>query len=63
MFGDEEKDNIRLAEDFWSEDEKTNNEENEALEADLSEEEIKRAVFESYAKGALGLDGFPFLFY
>lgn len=38
-------------------------EENEALQAPFSEEEIRNAVFGSYAKGAPGPDGLPFLFY
>ena len=38
-------------------------EDNRFLEAPFSEEEIKEAVFGSYAKGAPGPDGFPFLFY
>jgi len=38
-------------------------EENRILEAPFSEEEVKDAVFGSYAEGALGPDGFSFLFY
>jgi uncharacterized glyoxalase superfamily protein PhnB len=63
LFGTESKENIKLSEDFWSEDEKITKEENEALEAELTEDEIRRAVFDSYAEGAPGPDGFPFLFY
>jgi len=37
--------------------------ENEMLEAPFSESEIKEAVFDSYADGAPGPDGFSFLFY
>jgi hypothetical protein len=33
------------------------------LEARLTEEEIKKAIDGSYAEGALGPDGFSFLFY
>jgi hypothetical protein len=33
------------------------------LEDDFTKEEILRAINDSYAKGALGLDGFSFLFY
>jgi len=36
---------------------------NEFLEAPFSEEEIRAAVFESYAEGAPDPDGFSFLFY
>jgi hypothetical protein len=63
LFGEEDKENIRLREEFWTMDEKVSSEENEALEAELSEEEIRRAVFESYAEGTPGPDGFSFLFY
>ena len=38
-------------------------EENNIIDAPLSEEEIKYAIFSSYADGAPGPDGFPFLFY
>lgn len=38
-------------------------EENELLTQDFSEEKIRTAVFNSYARGAPGPDGFPFLFY
>jgi hypothetical protein len=63
LFGEEEKENIRLGEDFWNMDEKISCEENEALEADLSKEEVRRAIVESYAEGAPGPDDFSFLFY
>jgi hypothetical protein len=63
LFGQEDKENIRLGEEFWTMDEKVSSEENEALEAKLFEEEIRRAVFESYAEGALGPDEFCFLSY
>jgi hypothetical protein len=36
---------------------------NNELDRDFSEEEIKAAVFGSYAEGAPGTDGFSFLFY
>jgi hypothetical protein len=32
------------------------------LDADFTEQEVKDAVFGSYAEGAPGPDGFPFLF-
>jgi hypothetical protein len=37
--------------------------EKEALEADFSKEEIRGAIFDSYAHGAPCLDGFSFMFY
>jgi uncharacterized glyoxalase superfamily protein PhnB len=60
LFGTESKENIKLSEDFWSEDEKITKEENETLEAELTEDEIRRAVFDSYAEGPLALMGFLF---
>jgi hypothetical protein len=50
-----------IDEDFWGEDDKVTVQENVMLEASFSEEEIKMAIFESYAKGALGLDSFSFM--
>jgi hypothetical protein len=38
-------------------------EENDLLDQPFSEDEIKEAIFGSYAEGAPGPDGFPFLFY
>jgi hypothetical protein len=43
-------------EDFWAE-------ENDLLEREFSEEEVKMAIDESYAEGASGLNGLSFLFY
>jgi hypothetical protein len=63
LFGEEPKVNIRLGEAFWSEDEMVKIEENKALEADFSEEEIKKAVFDSYVERDPGTDGMSFLFY
>ena len=37
--------------------------ENELLEAPFTENEVREAVFSSYAEGAPGPDGFSFLFY
>jgi hypothetical protein len=48
---------------LWDVLDKISPEENEAFEDDFSEEEIKRAVFDSYAEGAPGPDGLSFLFY
>jgi hypothetical protein len=53
-FGKEAWMNIKLGDEFWSEEEKISSEENERLEAVFTKEEIKEAVFGSYAKGAPG---------
>ena len=37
--------------------------ENELLEAPFTENEVREAVFSSYAEGAPGPDGLSFLFY
>jgi hypothetical protein len=63
LFGKEPKENIELDENFWDDDEKVTQEENLILEAELTEEEIKRAIDGSYAEGAPGPDGFSFMFY
>jgi hypothetical protein len=63
LFGKEARSNIKLASDFWAEAEKVTPDENLVLEAELSEEEILRAIKDSYAKGAHGPDGFSFLIY
>ena len=48
---------------FWAEEEKVTLEENLMLQCPFSEEEIKEAVFGSYADGAPGPDGFSFMYY
>jgi hypothetical protein len=53
----------RLAEDFYSSNECVTDEQNRKLEAPFSEEEIKKAIFDSYSDGAPGPDGLPFVFY
>jgi hypothetical protein len=63
LFGEENRNTVRLGETFWEADEKFTDEDNAILEAEFSEAEVKSAVFESYAEGALGPDGFSFLFY
>jgi hypothetical protein len=63
LFGKEPRRNFKLDLDFWEEDELVRSEENELVEAQFSEEEIKKVIFDSYAKGAPGPDGFSFLFY
>jgi hypothetical protein len=54
---------ISTSNSFWREEEKVTVEENALLTSPLSEEEIKNVIFRSYADGALGPHGFPFLFY
>jgi hypothetical protein len=48
---------------FFSADERLKEEEVNVLESRFTEEEIKKAVFESYADGAPGPDGISFMFY
>jgi hypothetical protein len=57
LLGEEVRDNIGLGMDFWEEQEIVTREEREDLEADFSEQEIREAIFDSYA------DGFSFMFY
>jgi hypothetical protein len=63
LFGEEKRDDICLSEDFWDDDERVTVEENDALDAEFSEEEIRRAVFDSYADGAPRPNGISFIFY
>jgi hypothetical protein len=63
LFGKEDSSGVSLGHDFWERDEKVTDVENEMLEAPFSENEVRGAVFSSYAEGAPGLDGFSILFY
>jgi hypothetical protein len=63
LFGKEDRNNIRLQEGFWGDDEKVSHDENLELESDLSENEILLAIKGSYSEGAPGPDGFFFMFY
>jgi hypothetical protein len=63
LFCAEDRLDINLADDFWDENDIVTNEQNLILDADFSEKEVKEPVFGSYADGAPGPDGFPFLFY
>jgi hypothetical protein len=58
-----EKLDISLVDDFWHESEKVTDAHNNMLDADFTEQEVKDAIFGSYAEGAPSPDGFPFLFY
>jgi hypothetical protein len=63
LFGYENMMDINLSNDFWNPSEMVSEAHNSELDRDFSEEEVKATVFESYAEGAPGPDGFPFLFY
>jgi hypothetical protein len=63
LFGFDEKLDISLADDFWNETEKITDAQNRMLDERFTEQEVKDAIFGSYAEGAPGPDGFPFLFY
>jgi hypothetical protein len=52
LFGPEPRLDISLREDFWGENEKVSPEKNSMLEAPFTEEEIKEALFGSYAEGS-----------
>jgi hypothetical protein len=63
LFGAEEMMDINLSNYFWNHEEMVSVAHNNELDRDYSEEEIKAAIFGSYAEGAPGPDGFSFLFY
>lgn len=63
LFNAEPHPDISLQYDFWAEEEKVSLEENLSLTQPISEDEIKHVVFNSYAEGAPGPDGFSLLFY
>jgi hypothetical protein len=63
LFGREHRQNIKRNRGFWQEDEKVSVEENLNVEADFLEDDVKKAIYDSYAEGAPGPDGFSFLFY
>lgn len=54
---------VGLENSFWKDEEKITGEENLWTESSFTEEEIRSAVFDSYADGAPGSDGLTFLFY
>jgi hypothetical protein len=63
LFGSEQESGVKLDEELWSREDRVTLQENDLLEAPFSEDEIKKAIFESYADGAPGPDGFSFMFY
>ena len=63
LFGYQDKTDITLEDEFWGDDSKVTSAQNDILNTPFTEQEIKEAVFGSYAEGAPGPDGFPFLFY
>ena len=63
LFAKDSREDFTLQSDFWDTDGLVTEAENSLLTAPFSEEEIKDAVFNSYAEGAPGPDGLSFLFY
>jgi hypothetical protein len=63
LFKKEMKPDMNIDPEFFSEEDKVTEEKNVVLEAELTEEEVKKAVFESYSDGAPGPDGLSFMFY
>jgi hypothetical protein len=63
IFKNEARPAIILQDTFFSEDEKVTMEENRMLGSAFTEKEVKIAAFGSYADGAPGPDGIPFMFY
>ena len=63
LFGAEKKPHVHLGPSFWEDGDLVTEEENERLQSNFFEEEIKEAIFGSYAHGAPGPDGLSFLFY
>jgi hypothetical protein len=63
LFSWEARPDITLDQDFFTLDEKVTREENDSLDYRFTIEEIREAVFGSYADGAPGPDGLSFMFY
>jgi hypothetical protein len=51
LFAEEQRDSVRLNQDFWEEDEKVTSEENATLNVEFYKEDIRKAVADSYAEG------------
>jgi hypothetical protein len=63
LFRWEDRDTISLEGQFWEAQDMVSPADNIGLVAPFSEQEIKHAIFYSYAEGAPGLDVLSFLFY
>jgi hypothetical protein len=63
LFRYEPRPNVNIDAEFFSREEKLGAHDREMLENGFSEEEIRRAVFESYSDGAPEPDGLSFIFY
>jgi hypothetical protein len=63
LFHFEEGSGFALDSDFFSPDEKVSPDQNLGLESPFIEQEVKKAVFDSYSDGAPGPDGISFMFY
>jgi hypothetical protein len=63
LFAKEMDEDVKLDLNFWDEEDLVTQEENNSLDAPFTEEEIKKAIFNSYSDGAPGPDGLPFLFF
>jgi hypothetical protein len=63
LFKWEARPDIRLDQDFFTSEEKVTSEENDSLDCRFTLDEIREAVFGSYADGAPGPDGLSFMFY
>jgi hypothetical protein len=62
LFKKDDPSGCRLAYDFFSTAECVTESQNIDLEAPFTEEEVKKAIFDSYSDGAPGPDGLPFYY-
>jgi hypothetical protein len=63
LFRKERREDISPGENFWREEDKVTQEENDNLSAPFTEIEIKMAIDNCYVEGAPDPDGLPFLFF
>jgi 4-hydroxyphenylpyruvate dioxygenase-like putative hemolysin len=63
LFGPREGNAFAIQEDFWSSEDKVLVEENNRLEMEFSEDEIKLALDQMERNKTVGLDGFPIEFF